>query len=344
VQVAEGRATPHGLSLSVDRRMSSTSVVDFQPGIGWPSRVRVGLFRARSRLRARRISARQLHANLWAYGFLLPIMALLIGFKFVPMLRAIQISFTSYDLLSPPKFVGLNNYVILATDPRFQQSVGITLYYMFGTAIPLWVLSLAAAMAFNQRFPGRGWLRVGFFLPSIMPYVVFGTVWAFLFHPYGLINVGLESLGFPAVAWLSNTSAVIPGFILATDWRAIPYYMIIFLAGLQNIPAELHEAAAIDGANAPQRFWYITLPMLKPTIVLVMVVSLIFLSRSFTAAYVMTGGGPDGASTVVGLYIYQAAFSQFRMGIASAASVLLLLGTLLLTLLQLRLSRGGRVV
>jgi multiple sugar transport system permease protein len=296
------------------------------------------------RLAVFRISMRRLHANLWAYAFLLPMLLLLIGFKFIPMVRAIQISFTSYDLLSPPRFVGLNNYVILLTDPRFQQAVGVTLYYMFGTALPLWILSLAAALAFNQRFPLRRWLRVAFFLPSIMPYVVFGTVWAFLFHPYGLINVAVQSLGLPAVQWLSNPAAVIPGFILATDWRAVPYYMIIFLAGLQNIPQELYEAASIDGANARQRLVYITLPMLKPTIVLVMVVSLIFLSRSFTSAYVMTGGGPNGASTVVGLYIYQAAFSQFRMGIASAASVLLLIGTLALTALQLRLARDGRVV
>ena len=284
-----------------------------------------------------------MQANLWAYGFLLPMLALLVVFKFIPMARAIQISFTSYDLLSPPKFVGLNNYAILLTDPRFQQSVVVTLYYMFGTALPLWILSLAAALAFNQPFAGRRWLRVAFFMPSIMPYVVFGTVWAFLFHPYGLVNVGLQWLGLPAVQWLSNPSAVIPGFILATNWRAVPYYMIVFLAGLQSVPPELYEAAAIDGANALQRFWYVTLPLLKPTMVLVMVVSLIFLSRSFTPAYVMTGGGPDGASTVIGLYIYQAAFSQFRMGIASAASVLLLLGTLLLTAVQLRVFRDGRV-
>jgi ABC-type sugar transport system permease subunit len=312
--------------------MSTSGIADLRPQL-----------EPRQLVRVRGISARKVHAHLWAYGFLLPILALLVAFKFIPMLRAIQISFTSYDLLSPPRFVGLNNYAILATDPRFQQSVLVTLYYMFGTALPLWVLSLAAALAFNHKFPARRWLRVAFFLPSIMPYVVFGTVWAFLFHPYGLINDGLQAVGLPAVQWLSNPAAVVPGFILATDWRSIPYYMIVFLAGLQNIPIELHEAAAIDGANARQRLWYITLPLLKPTIVLVMVVSLIFLSRSFTTAYVMTGGGPNGASTVVGLYIYQAAFSQFRMGIASAASVLLLLGTLLLTAVQLRLFRDGRV-
>lgn len=321
--------------------MSASGIADLRSRPVTRRGFRVGL--SRPRLRIKRLGTRRLQANLWAYGFLLPMLALLVVFKFIPMARAIQISFTSYDLLSPPKFVGLNNYAILLTDPRFQQSVVVTLYYMFGTALPLWILSLAAALAFNQPFAGRRWLRVAFFMPSIMPYVVFGTVWAFLFHPYGLVNVGLQWLGLPAVQWLSNPSAVIPGFILATNWRAVPYYMIVFLAGLQSVPPELYEAAAIDGANALQRFWYVTLPLLKPTMVLVMVVSLIFLSRSFTPAYVMTGGGPDGASTVIGLYIYQAAFSQFRMGIASAASVLLLLGTLLLTAVQLRVFRDGRV-
>jgi ABC-type sugar transport system permease subunit len=146
------------------------------------------------------------------------------------------------------------------------------------------------------------------------------------------------------VQWLSNAAAVIPGFILATDWRFVPYFMVIFLAGLQHIPSELREAAAIDGASPRQTFFYIVLPLLRPTILLVVVVSLIMLSRSFTTAYVITGGGPNGASTVIGLYIFQTAFSQFRMGIAAAASVLLLGGTMVLTVIQLRMFRDGRNV
>lgn len=289
-----------------------------------------------------RWSPQRVRLNLWAYAFLLPILALLVGFKLVPMLAALVLSLTSYDLLTPPRFVGLANYGTLLTDPRFGQSVGVTLYFMFGTAIPLWLLSLGLAVVFNRSFPGRGYLRLAYFLPTVMPTVVYAMVWRFLFHPYGLVNVGLQTLGLPTVNWLANASAVVPAFIVSTEWRLVPYFMIIFLAGLQTIPAELKEAAAIDGASAWQTFVHITLPLLRPTILLVMVVSLILLARNFTNSYLITGGGPDGASTVVGFFIFQAAFSQFRMGVASAASMLLLAGTMLLTVLQLRVFRDGR--
>jgi ABC-type sugar transport system permease subunit len=289
-----------------------------------------------------RFLTRKRRLSIWAYAFLIPMVALLVMFKFFPIAQALELSLTNYDLISQPKFVGLSNYGFLLGDRRFRDAVGVTLYYMFGTAIPLWFLSLGLAVVFNRRFPARNFIRLVYFLPTIMPFVVFGTVWQFLFHPYGLLNQGLRAVGLPSVMWLSNAAAVIPGFILATEWRFVPYFMIIFLAGLQNIPAELREAAAIDGASPRQTFVYIVLPLLKPTILLVVVVSLIMLSRSFTTAYVMTGGGPNGASTVIGLYIFQTAFSQYRMGIASAASVFLLGATMLLTVIQLRLFRDSR--
>jgi ABC-type sugar transport system permease subunit len=294
--------------------------------------------------RLRRQLSRRGRHQLWAYVFLLPMVALLMVFKAAPIIQALLLSMTSYDLITPPRFNGLSNYLFLITDSRFLGAVRVTLYYMFGTAIPLWILSLGLAVAFNQRFPARNWIRLAYFLPTIVPLVVFGTVWQFLFHPYGLVNQGLQALHLPPVLWLTNSSAVIPGFILATEWRFVPYFMIIYLAGLQNIPVELKEAAAIDGGSKWQVFWHITLPLLRPTILLVVVISLILLSRSFTVAYVMTGGGPNNASTVIGLYIYKAAFSEYRMGIASAASILLLLGTMVLTLIQLRVFRDGRNV
>lgn len=298
-----------------------------------------------SQIRGRRVGrrlSRSARQQLWAYAFLLPMLVLLLVFKAVPIVQALLLSMTSYDLISPPRFNWLNNYLFLITDPRFLGAVRVTLYYMFGTAIPLWVLSLGLAVAFNQRFPARNWIRLAYFLPTIVPLVVFGTVWQFLFHPYGLVNQGLQAVHLPPVMWLTNSAAVIPGFILATEWRFVPYFMIIFLAGLQNIPVELKEAAAIDGGSQWQIFWHVTLPLLRPIILLVVVISLILLSRSFTVAYVMTGGGPNNASTVIGLYIYKAAFSEYRMGIAAAASILLLLGTMVLTLIQLRVFRDGR--
>jgi multiple sugar transport system permease protein len=277
--------------------------------------------------------------QLWAYVFLSPMVALLVTFKLVPMIQAFRLSLTSYDLLTPPRFVGFANYVALMSDARFLKSAGVTLYYTFGTCIPVWFLSLGLALVFNQVFPARNYLRLAYFLPAIVPVIVFAMIWRFLFHPYGLLNVALEQVGLPGVDWLTNSAAVIPGFILASEWRFVPYFMVVYLAGLQNIPQELNEAAAIDGAGALQRFRYITLPLLRPTILLVMVVSIIMLSKAFTSVLVISGGGPNGASTVIGLYIYQAAFQFFQMGMATAVSMLLLASIMLLTIFQLWLFR-----
>jgi len=273
--------------------------------------------------------------QLWAYVFLSPMVALLVTFKLVPMIQAFRLSLTSYDLLTPPRFVGFANYVALMSDARFLKSAGVTLYYTFGTCIPVWFLSLGLALVFNQVFPARNYLRLAYFLPAIVPVIVFAMIWRFLFHPYGLLNVALEQVGLPGVDWLTSSAAVIPGFILASEWRFVPYFMVVYLAGLQNIPQELNEAASIDGADARQRFRYITLPLLRSTILLVMVVSIIMQSKAFTNVLVISGGGPNGASTVIGLFIYQTAFQFFQMGVATAASMLLLAGIMILTILQM---------
>jgi multiple sugar transport system permease protein len=204
--------------------------------------------------------------HLWGYVFLAPMLLLLLTFKLVPMVQAFRLSLTSYDLLTPPRFVGFDNYVGLMSDGRFIKSVGVTLYYTFGTCIPIWFLSLGLALVFNMALPAKNYLRLAYFLPTIVPIVVFGMIWKFLFHPYGLLNVGIEQLGLPPVDWLTSSAAVIPGFILSSEWRFAPYFMVVYLAGLQNIPQELKEAASIDGANARQRFWYIVLPLLWPAV------------------------------------------------------------------------------
>ena len=277
--------------------------------------------------------------QLWGYFFLLPMFLLLVVFKFLPMFRAFYLSLTSYDLLSPPRFVGLRNYLTLIHDPLFHQSVWATAYYVFGTCLPLWFLSLALALVFNATLPARSFLRLIYFIPAIVPVVVYATIWRFMFHPYGLLNIGLQLLGLPAINWLADTTAIMPGFILAAEWRFAPYFMILYLAGLQNIPEEYYEAAAIDGAAGFQRFRFITLPLLRPTVLLVVVVSIILMSKVFTNVLIISGGGPDGATRVLSLFIYQTGFQFFKMGLATAASIFLLLGTMAFTLIQLRLFR-----
>jgi multiple sugar transport system permease protein len=278
--------------------------------------------------------------QMWGYAFLAPMFLLFVVFKFVPMAQAFYLSLTRYDLLSPPRFVGLANYVGLLQDPLFHQSVSATAYFVFGTCVPLWVLSLCLALVFNTALPAKNLLRLVYFIPAIMPVVVYATVWRFLFHPYGLLNVGLHALGLPAINWLGDARATMPGFILSAEWRFVPYFMILYLAGLQIIPAEYYEAAAIGGASGVQRFRAITLPLLRPTALLVVVVSLILMSKVFTNVLIISAGGPDGATRVLSLFIYQTGFEFFKMGQASAASIFLL-GMMVFTLMQLRLFRDG---
>ena len=275
----------------------------------------------------------------WGYLFLAPMFLLLVVFKFIPMLQAFYLSLTSYDLLSPPRFVGLRNYGTLLEDPLFHQSVGVTAYYVFGTCVLIWFASLGLALIFNAPLPAKNVLRTIYFIPAIVPVVVYAIIWLFLFHPYGLLNVALHAIGLPAVQWLSDTRAVLPGFILSSLWRFAPYFMIIYLAGLQSIPLEYYEAAAIDGATGAHAFRFVTLPLLRPTILLVVVVSIILMSKVFTNVLIITGGGPAGATRVLSLFIYQTGFQYFKMGLASAASIFLLFGTMTFTLLQLRLFR-----
>ena len=284
---------------------------------------------------------RRARPQLWGYAFLLPMLALLIVFKVVPMGRAVYLSFTSYDLLSPPRYVGLRNYAALWQDPLFHQSVRVTLYYVLGTCVPLWGLALLLALALNRAWPARGALRLAYFLPAVVPPVVHAIIWRFLFHPYGLLNRSLETLGLPAIAWLTDSRAVIPGFILANLWRFAPYFMVVYLAGLQSIPAQYYEVASIDGASPGQQFRHITLPLLRPTILLVVVASTILMSKIFTSVLIVSNGGPDGASRVLSLFIYQTGFQYFKMGLACAASLCLLFATMGFTLIQLRLLRSA---
>jgi len=279
--------------------------------------------------------------QLWGYLFLTPMFLLLVVFKCAPMFQAFWLSLTNYDLLTEPKFVGLRNYTFLLTDPLFHQSVGATLYYVFGTCVPLWVLALGLALVFNTRLPVKNLLRSAYFIPAVMPVVVYAVIWRFILHPYGLLNVGLEHLNIAPINWLADARAIMPAFILSSEWRFVPYFMIIYLAGLQNVPVEYQEAAAIDGASTVQRFRYITLPLLQPTILLVVVISIIQMSKVFANVLIMSGGGPNGVTRVLPLFIYQTGFQFFKMGLACAASIFLLLGVLVFTLVQLRLFRDA---
>jgi ABC-type sugar transport system permease subunit len=277
----------------------------------------------------------------WGFLFVLPILCLFIAFKFWPIVFAVWLSFTNTSAVSHTSdFVGLDNYISLVRDAQFLRSLAVTGYYVFGTLVPVVCISLAIALLLNQQIKGRGLFRVMLFFPAIIPIIVVPILWQFLLHPYGLVNEAVVGpLGFQAINWLTSTTAVIPAFITATSWRIVPLCIVIFLAGLQTIPEELYEAATVDGASVLQRFRYVTIPRLNPTILVVVIFTITLTAKNLVLMLVMTNGGPDNASRTLSLFIYQMGFRFSRFGYASAGAIVLLLILMILTAINLRVFR-----
>ena len=205
----------------------------------------------------------------WAgFLFVLPALIHLATFKFYPMLEAFRLSFYRYDLMSPPVFNGLRNYQVLWENPLFHQSFWVSAKYMFGVALPEWFLALGLALLLNRQMPGRSFIRLAYFFPIAMSQIVVAMVWKFMYHPHGLVNTILEFFWIGRINWLSTEETALPALIVIGIWRGIPLFAVLYLAGLQSIPKEYYEAAAIDGAGPLQRFLHITVPLLLPTILL----------------------------------------------------------------------------
>lgn len=262
----------------------------------------------------------------WLFGFLV--------FTAYPVVASLYFSFTDYNVVSPPRFIGLRNYVDLWQDPLF----GITLYntlYLAAIGIPLALfLSLVIAMLLNTKIRFQGVFRTIYFLPSVVPAVAVALLWRWFLNPdFGPINQALEAVGIPGPGWLADPAWSKPALILASLW-GVGGSMVIYLAGLQNVPVELYEAADLDGARRWQRVRYITLPMLSPVILFNLIMGIITSFQAFTSIYIMTGGGPSNSTMVYALYLYQNAFQFFKMGYASAmAWVLLLITTVALAVI-----------
>lgn len=278
---------------------------------------------------------------LFGYAILFPTLAILALFRFFPMLQAFYVSLTEYDLLRPPRFVGLENFIDLIQDPLFLNSARISITYVVLSCVPVWVLSLGLAVLFNRHIVAKNFFRSAAFMPVVMPAVVNAVVWTFMYHQDGVINTIIGWFGVEPIPWLRSSAWALWAVILIGIWRATPYYMVIFLAGLQAIPEEYYEAAQIDGASAWAQFRHITLPLLKPTTLLVMVMSVIVAMKVFAVPMIMTGGGPADSTRVLPLMIYQTAFEFFKMGRAAAMSIFLFAAVMIFTVFQIRLfSRG----
>ena len=275
--------------------------------------------------------------RLWGIGFVLPTLMFFAVFKYGPMLWAIGLSFNSYDMVSVPRFVGLENYRELASNPIFRETLINTFVYIAGSTALTTIIGLALALAINTGIPGARYCMTAMFLTNLMPIIAVCLVWRFLLHPYGLVNQILQPLGFGRIDWLTSSATAMPAIIMVTVWRFAPYFIVIFLAALLALPQDYYEAAELDGAGAIRRFVYITLPLLMPTVFFVVVVSALLCARIFLMPYLITGGGPGNATRVLSMLIYETGFSYFKMGQAAAISVVLFAIMMAFTALQIRL-------
>lgn len=273
------------------------------------------------------------------YLFILPAVLGFLMFRLGPMLYSLYLSFTDYTARGAPKLIGLGNYLYLFTkDPRFLDSVRSTFLFVAGYLPVNISLGLAIALLMNQRVPGIFLFRVIYYLPAVTSGVAVAILWQFVFHKqWGLLNALLAIVGIESIGWLVDPNWVMLAFIIMSIW-GVGGSMIIYLAGLQSIPSELYESAGIDGAGSISRFWYITLPLLSPTIFFVLVTGLIGAFQIFESAYIMTNGGPKFATYFFGLNIYFTAFKTLRFAYASALAWVLFVIIVALTILIFRTS------
>ena len=281
-----------------------------------------------------------------AWLFVTPALALFAVFFLVPVAAGLLLSLTDFDLYaigSPgaARFVGLRNYLQALTNPVFWIALKNTLYFVLVGGPLAVVVSLGAALLVNARLVRlKGLFRTIFFAPVVTTLVAVAIVWRYLYHPhYGLLNHALGVVGIGPIDWLGDPHWAMPAIILLAVWKNFGYNMLIFIAGLQSIPSEQYEAAAIDGAGAAGQFRHVTLPGLAPTFLFVGVTTMIGYFQLFAEPYVMTQGGPLKSTTSVVLLMYEEGFRWWRMGMASAIAFILLAITLAGTLVQMRLQR-----
>lgn len=263
-------------------------------------------------------------------------------FQLAPVFISFFLSFTNYSVVHSPKFVGLANYKnILFDDPLFWKAMGNTILYVIGV-VPIGVCaSLLLAVAIDQKIKFKNFFKSVFFLPTVTAIVAVSVIWKWLYagEKYGLFNYFIMKLGFQPVDWLSSPTWTLPSIMIMSIWAGLGYNMILFLAGLQTIPNVMYEAAEIDGAGFWKKFFYVTLPLLKPTIVFVAMMSFIFSFQVFEQVYIMTGGqggigGVLNSALTIVAYLYDKGFQKFEMGYASALAYIIFLCIFILTMLN----------
>lgn len=269
-----------------------------------------------------------LHASLW------------IG---LPVLASVVLAFTKYDVLTAPRFVGLDNFREMLGDAVFRKSIVNTVVYTFFTVPVGMVLGLLLALALHTGLKARGLFRTAVFLPQVTATVAIALVWLWIYNPgNGLFNTLLSFAGISGPAWLVSTSWAMPSVILVGIWQGIGMKMLIYLAALQTLPRELYEAASVDGASRARQFFSITVPLLNPATFFVLITSMINAFQSFDQIYILTDGGPADSTTMMTYEIYKSAFREFRVGYACAQSLVLFVLLMGFTLVNRRIMGGTR--
>jgi multiple sugar transport system permease protein len=274
------------------------------------------------------------------YGFISPVLIGWVVFLFGPLLYSFYLSFTNYNVLTPPVFTGLANYIKLVSDERFHKALYNTFYFVI-IFVPLsTVMALMMAMLLHSVRRAKAFFRAIFYMPSIVPSVPATLVFIWILnYKYGLLNAGLRLLHLPALAWMSNPVLLKPSLIIISFW-SFGTSMLIFLAGLEAIPREYYEASSIDGASIWQQFWAVTIPLISPSLLFVFITKLINAFQVFTSVYILGGtnsvGGPSDAILFIVPYLFNQGFNLGRFGYASAIAWVLAVIIMALTLLSLR--------
>lgn len=287
------------------------------------------------------IRTKQRFSDPIAYLLIAPFYLLFLYLILIPALEVVTYSFTDFNLFGQKRFVGLSNYAKLLKDDVFLLAIKNTLIYLICTIIPTMALGMAAAIVMNIQWVHTKTARTFVFMPYIVSMVAVSMIWMLLYDPsHGIFNRVLPLLGMAPKEWLIDPQWSLFSIILMSIWKGIGYNMIVFLAGLQGIPRDLYEAADVDGAGKWQQFMHITVPMLAPATFFLFVTGIIASFNVFEQVNVMTGGGPVNSTTTIVHQIYIRAFTEFKMGYASAQSVALLLGVLLITAMNMKFGAG----
>ncbi|MFH1269845.1 MAG: sugar ABC transporter permease [Candidatus Omnitrophota bacterium] len=292
---------------------------------------------------------RELIQQRYSYLFIAPCVILFSVFVFIPVITSFFLGFTKYNVINPPQWVGLDNYrQILFHDPRFWKALRNTGVYVLGVVpISIWI-SLLLAVAIDQKVRFKNFYKAIFFMPVVTSVIALSVIWKWLFagEKYGLINYWLMKFGAEPIDWVMSPTWTLPAIMIMSIWAGLGYNMILILAGLQTIPKTFYEAAEIDGASDWYKFWHITLPLLRPTLLFVVIMSAINSFQVFEQVYVMTGGTGKGVGGVLDCalslvaYLYERGFERFDMGYASAIAYVLFGIIFIITLFNLKVVRS----